>query len=82
MLSDEHPRADTSIEKLATLPVLHPSFPMRPLPRQFGGLNDAAAAVVVTADDYARTNGLEVLGPRCGLGIVGIDLSELGWPRR
>jgi acetyl-CoA C-acetyltransferase len=58
--TDEHPRRDTSLEKLAALPALF----------QEGGtvtagnsssLNDAAAALVLTDGDYAAAHGLEPL---------------------
>ncbi len=65
--TDEAPRRDTSIEVLAGL---RPAFP-EDLPEEVKdpvvtagnapGLNDGAAALVVTSEEYARAHGLEVL---------------------
>jgi acetyl-CoA C-acetyltransferase len=79
VLADEHPRADTTIERLAALPVLHPELPGATVTAgNAAGLNDAAAAVVVTADDYARTNGLDVLARIVGWASVGIEPERTG----
>ncbi|MGX1809196.1 thiolase family protein [Nocardia sp. NPDC055321] len=59
---DEHPRRDTTLERLASLPVLHPHIEGFSITAgNSSGINDAAAAVTLTADDYAAANGLEVL---------------------
>jgi acetyl-CoA acetyltransferase family protein len=77
--ADEHPRADTSIERLAALPLLHPELPGATVTAgNAAGLNDAAAAVVVTADDYARTHGLDVLARVVGWASVGIEPERTG----
>ncbi len=65
--ADESPRRDTSLEALAKL---KPAF-TRDMPEHITnpvvtagnapGLNDGAAAVVVTSEEYARANGLEIL---------------------
>ena len=61
--ADEQPRADTSIEKLAALPVLHPELEGATVTAgNASGINDGAAAVVVAADDVAAAEGLTVLG--------------------
>ncbi len=79
ILIDEHPRSDTTIEKLAALPVLHPELPGATVTAgNAGGLNDASAAVVVTADDYARANGLEQLARIVGWASVGIEPERTG----
>jgi len=64
---DEPPRRDTTLESLAAL---RPAF-VKDMPREVTnpvvtagnapGLNDGAAAVVVTSEEYARTHGLELL---------------------
>jgi acetyl-CoA C-acetyltransferase len=74
---DEHPRPDTSAEKLAAL---KPAF------RKGGtvtagnssGLNDGAAAVVVASDDKARRLGLEPLGTFVGSAVAGVDPRVMG----
>jgi acetyl-CoA C-acetyltransferase len=77
--ADEHPRADTSIERLAALPLLHPELPGATVTAgNAGGLNDASAAVVVTADDYARAHGLEVLARVVGWASVGVEPERTG----
>jgi len=59
---DEHPRRDTTLEKLAALPPLHPEIPgFSVTAGNSSGLNDGSAAVVVCDADYAHDNGLEPL---------------------
>jgi acetyl-CoA C-acetyltransferase len=65
--TDESPRRDTSIEALAGL---KPAFP-KDMPKEVTspvvtagnapGLNDGAAALVVTSEEYARAHGLTIL---------------------
>ncbi len=76
---DEHPRADTTIEKLAALPVLHPELPDAVVTAgNSAGLNDAAAAVVVTADDYAAAHGLVPLARIVSWASVGVEPARTG----
>jgi acetyl-CoA C-acetyltransferase len=76
---DEHPRADTSLEKLASLPVLHPEIPGATVTAgNAAGLNDAAAAVMVTSDEYARANGLTPLARIVSWSSVGIEPARTG----
>ncbi|HEU5210400.1 MAG TPA: acetyl-CoA C-acetyltransferase [Longimicrobiales bacterium] len=66
--TDEPPRRDTSLESLAAL---KPAF-TRDMPKDITepvvtagnapGLNDGAAAVVVTSEAYAQAHGLTILG--------------------
>jgi acetyl-CoA C-acetyltransferase len=66
--TDEPPRRDTTLEALAKLKpafagdappeVTDPSVTAGNAP----GLNDGAAATVVTSESYARANGLDILG--------------------
>jgi acetyl-CoA C-acetyltransferase len=80
---DEHPRRDTTVEKLAGLKVLHPEIEGFSITAgNSSGTNDAAAAVALVDSDYARAANLNVMGtvkawaaagvrPRdCGLGAV------------
>lgn len=80
---DEHPRRDTTVEKLAGLKVLHPEIEGFSITAgNSSGTNDAAAAVALVGADYAAAQGLHVMGkvrawaaagvaPRdCGLGAV------------
>ena len=74
---DEHPRPDTSAEKLAAL---KPAF------RQGGtvtagnssGINDGAAAVVVASEEKAAELGVEPLGRFAGSAVAGVDPRVMG----
>jgi 3-oxoadipyl-CoA thiolase len=74
---DEHPRPDTSAEKLATL---KPAF------RKDGsvtagnssGLNDGAAAVVIASEEKARELGTRPLGAFVGSAVAGVDPRVMG----
>lgn len=60
---DEFPRRDTTLARLAALPVLHPEIEGFSITAgNSSGINDAAAAVTLVGDDYAAAEGLEVLG--------------------
>lgn len=72
---DEHPRRDTSLEKLASLKVLHPEI------EGFGitagnssGGNDAAAALAIASSDL----GLPALGTVRAWASVGVDPAITG----
>jgi acetyl-CoA acetyltransferase family protein len=74
---DEHPRPDTSAEKLASL---NPAF------REGGtvtagnssGLNDGAAALVIASEEKARELGVEPLGAFVGSAVAGVDPRVMG----
>ena len=52
---DEHPRRGSSMESLGALPVLHPEIEGATVTAgNAAGLNDGAAAVVVTSSDFAE----------------------------
>jgi acetyl-CoA C-acetyltransferase len=58
--ADEAPRADTSLEKLASLkPVFDPEGTTTA--GNAPGVNDGAAALVLTSEEFARKRGLEIL---------------------
>ncbi|SEF58529.1 acetyl-CoA C-acetyltransferase [Thermomonospora echinospora] len=77
--TDEHPRADTTAERLAQLPVLHPELDGAVITAgNSAGLNDAAAAVVLTAGDYARANGLTPLARVVAWASVGVQPERTG----
>jgi len=75
--ADEHPRPDTSAEKLAAL---------RPAFREDGsvtagnssGINDGAAALVIASEERARALGLEPLGAFAGSAVAGVDPRVMG----
>jgi len=74
---DEHPRRDTSAEKLAAL---KPAF------RENGsvtagnasGINDGAAALVIASEEKARELGVEPLGAFVGSAVAGVDPRVMG----
>jgi len=74
---DEHPRPDTSAEKLAGL---------RPAFRKDGtvtagnasGINDGAAALVIASEERARDLGVEPLGAFVGSAVAGVDPAVMG----
>jgi 3-oxoadipyl-CoA thiolase len=74
---DEHPRPDTSAEKLASL---------RPAFRADGtvtagnasGINDGAAALVIASEERARDLGVEPLGAFVGSAVAGVDPAVMG----
>ena len=74
---DEHPRPDTSAERLASL---KPAF------REGGsvtagnssGLNDGAAALVLASEEKARALGAEPLGAFVASAVAGVDPRVMG----
>ncbi len=76
---DEHPRRDTSMEKLASLKVLHPEIDGFSITAGNGsGTNDAAAALTLADDDFARSAGLTVLGSVKTWASVGVEPRDTG----
>jgi 3-oxoadipyl-CoA thiolase len=77
VVRDEHPRPDTSAEKLAAL---KPAF------REGGtvtagnssGINDGAAALVIASEEKARELGVEPLGVFAGSAVAGVDPRVMG----
>jgi acetyl-CoA C-acetyltransferase len=74
---DEHPRPDTTLEKLATL---------KPVFREGGsvtagnasGITDGAAAMLVTSESRARAEGREPLARILGWSWAGVDPAIMG----
>jgi 3-oxoadipyl-CoA thiolase len=74
---DEHPRPDTSAEKLATL---------KPVFREGGtitagnasGVNDGAAALVIASEEKAAELAVEPLGRFVGSAVAGVDPRVMG----
>jgi acetyl-CoA C-acetyltransferase len=75
--TDEHPRADVSLEKLAKLP---PAFKKggTVTAGNSSGLNDAAAVTVLMSREKAKEMGLKPLAKILGYAIVGVDPSYMG----
>src|SRR2546421_12640249 len=76
---DEHPRRDTSMERLASLEPLHPEIPGFSITAgNASGLNDAAAALVLTSDDFASRHGLRPLAVVRSWASVGVPPADTG----
>jgi acetyl-CoA acetyltransferase family protein len=76
---DEHPRRDTSLEKLTSLKVLHPEIDGFSITAgNSSGTNDAAAALTLADDDFARSAGLTVLGSVKTWASVGVEPRDTG----
>jgi acetyl-CoA acetyltransferase family protein len=77
--TDEHPRPDTTLERMADLPVLHPEMEGATVTAaNAAGLNDGAAAVVLTSDEFAVAHGLVPLARIRSWASVGLDPVETG----
>jgi acetyl-CoA C-acetyltransferase len=77
--TDEHPRRDTTLEKLASLPPLHPEIPGFSITAgNSSGLNDAACAMVLTSDEYAADRGLQPLATVRSWASVGLPPADTG----
>ena len=74
---DEHPRPDTSAEKLAAL---KPAFRTdgSVTAGNSSGLNDGAAALVIASEEKARALGVRPLGFFAGSAVVGVDPRVMG----
>jgi acetyl-CoA C-acetyltransferase len=76
--TDEHPRADLTMEKLAKL---------RPVFKEGGsvtagnasGINDGASAVVITSEKEAIKRGMEPMARIVSSAIAGVEPSIMGW---
>ncbi len=77
VVRDEHPRPDTSADKLAGL---QPAFRAggTVTAGNSSGLNDGAAAVVVASEAKAAELGLEPLGRFAGSAVAGVDPRVMG----
>jgi acetyl-CoA C-acetyltransferase len=74
--TDEGPRRDTSLEKLAALkPVFDPEGTTTA--GNAPGVNDGAGAVIVTSEEFARKRGLEVLATIVSQAYVADDFAYL-----
>jgi acetyl-CoA C-acetyltransferase len=74
--TDEAPRRDTSLEKLAALPpVFDPEGTTTA--GNAPGVNDGAGALVVTSEEFARERGLEVLATIVGQAYVADEFAYL-----
>jgi len=76
---DEHPRRDSTLEKLATLKPLHPEIEGFSITAgNASGVNDAAAALAVTSDELARSEGLTSLATVRAWAAMGVAPRRTG----
>ena len=76
---DEHPRRDTSLEKLASLKPLHPEIEGFSITAGNAcGANDGAAAMVVADRALAEANGIEPLASVAAWASVGVPPERTG----
>jgi acetyl-CoA acetyltransferase family protein len=76
---DEHPRRDTTMERLAALKPLHPEIEGFSITAgNASGLNDGAAALVVASDRVAQAESLQVLATVRSWASVGVDPADTG----
>src|SRR5262245_25097819 len=74
---DEHPRHDTSAERLATLkPAFRASGSVTA--GNSSGINDGAAALVIASAERAQALGVEPLGAFVGSAVAGVDPRVMG----
>lgn len=76
---DEHPRRDSSLEKLASLKPIHPEIDGFSITAgNSSGVNDAASAVVVASGEFTRAHGLRHRARILGWTSIGVDPFRTG----
>lgn len=76
---DEHPRRDTSIEKLASLKPLHPEIDGFSITAgNSAGVNDGSASMVIASSDLASGEKVEALATITAWASVGVPPVETG----
>ena len=74
---DEHPRPDTTAEKIASLkPAFRPEGTVTA--GNASGINDGAAALVIASEERARSLGVEPLGAFVASAVAGVDPAVMG----
>lgn len=77
--TDEHPRRGTTVESLGNLSPLHPEIEGFAITAgNSSGLNDAAAAVVLTSRDYADANGVTPIARIRSWASAGVEPRRTG----
>src|SRR5207249_3578365 len=75
---DEHPRPETSAEKLATLKPAFRANGGTVTAGNSSGINDGAAALVIASEEKAKALGVEPLGEFAGGAVAGVDPRVMG----
>lgn len=77
--TDEHPRRDSSLEKLASLKVLHPEIEGFSITAgNSSGMNDGASALTIVNETIAHGERLETLAKVRAWTAIGIDPARTG----
>ena len=75
--ADEHPRPETTAERLAELaPAFRPDGTVTA--GNSSGINDGAAALVIASEERARELGAEPVAAFCGSAVAGVDPRVMG----
>lgn len=76
---DEHPRRGSTLEKLASLKVLHPEIEgFNITAGNSSGVNDAASALALTSAELAKSEGLTAMATVRAWAALGIDPKDTG----
>jgi acetyl-CoA C-acetyltransferase len=76
---DEHPRRGVTVESLAELKPIHPELDNPTVTAgNASGINDAAAALVLTSDAYAEAHGLRPLARVVSWANAGVEPARTG----
>jgi acetyl-CoA C-acetyltransferase len=76
---DEHPRRTSTLEKMASLPPLHPEIEGFSITAgNSAGLNDGAAALTLASADLAAQRGISPLATVRSWASVGVDPARTG----
>src|SRR5439155_4956494 len=75
---DEHPRPETSAEKLAALEPAFRADGGSVTAGNSSGINDGAAALVIASEEKAKDVGMEPLGRFVGSAVAGVDPRVMG----
>jgi acetyl-CoA C-acetyltransferase len=77
--TDEHPRRDSSMERLEALKPLHPEIENFPITAgNSSGLNDAGAAMMIVSSEYAKAHGLTPLAKIVSWASSGLQPRDTG----
>jgi acetyl-CoA acetyltransferase family protein len=76
---DEHPRRGVTVESLAELKPIHPELDNPTVTAgNASGINDAAAALVLTSDTFAQSHGLRPLARIVSWANAGVEPARTG----
>ena len=76
---DEHPRRDSTLEKMATLKVIHPEIEGFSITAgNSSGVNDAASALSIASADFAKGEGHDPIAKILGWTAKGVNPFDTG----